>query len=91
MRLALLIMGLVLSSASFAQGKALHDAVCLECHASLGGGNPHQLYQRDDRNVKNLAALEKRVAYCMIAADVSWDKAQQQAVVTYLREQFYPF
>lgn len=91
MKAVLLILGLVISSASLADGKALHDAACLQCHASLGGGDAFKLYQRSDRKVKTLAGLEKRVAYCMTAADVSWDKTQQQMVVEYLREQFYHF
>lgn len=87
----LLFASLVFSSAAMAQGQALHDAACLQCHASLGGGNPNQLYQRADRKVKSLAELEKRVAFCMKAADVSWNKTQQQAVVQYLRSEFYRF
>jgi len=88
---ALLLTSIVFSSAAQAQGQALHDAACLQCHASLGGGNPYQLYQRADRQVKNLSELEKRVAFCMKAADVNWNKAQQQAVVQYLRTEFYRF
>lgn len=74
-----------------AQGKALHDAACLQCHASLGGGDANQLYLREDRQVKSLDGLKKRVAFCTKAADVSWNKAQKQAVVEYLRQRFYDF
>lgn len=88
---ALLFMNVMFSSAAMAQGQALHDAACLQCHASLGGGNAYQLYQRTDRKVKSLAELEKRVAFCMKAADVNWTKSQQQAVVQYLRNEFYRF
>lgn len=91
MRLALLLTGLLFSTASLAQGKALHDTACLQCHASLGGSDPYQLYQRSDRKVKSLGGLRKRVKNCMLAADVNWDKAQQEAVVQYLRESFYRF
>lgn len=91
MRSALLLITLLASSAAMAQGKALHDAACLHCHASLGGGDPHQLYQRGDRKIKTLSALEKRVAYCTRAADVDWNEHQQQAVVDYLRQRFYDF
>lgn len=91
MRIWLLITGLLLSAASFADGKALHDAACLQCHASLGGGDPYQLYQRSERTVKSLDDLRKRVKHCMLAADVSWDKKQQEAVVQYLQSQFYRF
>lgn len=91
MRLALLILTMVCSSAALAQGKALHDAACLQCHASLGGGDANQLYLRDDRKVTSLTGLKKRVAYCAKAADVDWDKQQKQAVVEYLRQRFYKF
>lgn len=91
MRLVLLLMMIVASGAALAQGKALHDSACLQCHASLGGGDPNQLYTREDRTVKSLDGLKKRVAYCTKAADVSWDKSQQQAVVDYLRQRFYNF
>lgn len=72
-------------------GKQLHDAACLNCHASLTGGKPDQMYLRSDRKVKSLAGLQQRVAYCMQAADVNWNAAQQAAVVDYLRSQFYGF
>ena len=91
MRLVLMLVGLLISSAGSAQGKALHDAACLQCHASLGGGNPHQLYQRSDRKVKSLDGLKKWVENCMLAADVNWDKTQQADVVRYLQDSFYHF
>lgn len=74
-----------------ADGKQLHDEACLHCHASLTKGNANQIYSRADRKVKNLVDLEKRVKYCAIAADVDWTQQQQDAVVTYLRQQFYKF
>lgn len=91
MRYTVLFLSLLFSSATMAQGQALHDVACQQCHASLAGGNPNQLYQRADRKVKSLSELEKRVAFCMKAADVNWNKAQQQAVVEYLRDAFYRF
>ena len=91
MRLALLLVMIASSGVTLAQGKALHDSACLQCHASLGGGDPNQLYTRGDRTVKSLDGLKKRVAYCTKAADVNWDKSQQQAVVDYLRQRFYDF
>lgn len=87
----LLLIGLLASGATLAQGKVLHDAACLQCHASLGGGDPNQLYQRDDRKIKSLNGLKKRVAYCTRAADVDWNPTQQQAVVDYLQQRFYDF
>jgi mono/diheme cytochrome c family protein len=83
--------GLLLCSLVHANGKQLHDAGCLQCHASLGGGDAHQIYKRADKNIKSLAALEKRVSYCVKAADVSWNQQQQRAVVDYLNSTFYHF
>jgi mono/diheme cytochrome c family protein len=91
MKPALLLLSLLFSSAALAQGKALHDSACLQCHASLSNGNANQMYTRSDRKVKTLSQLEKRVAFCMKAADVNWSKAQQQAVIDYLRTEFYRF
>jgi hypothetical protein len=92
MRALLTVTVLLFSSVAMAQnGKALHDAACMECHGSLGGGDPHQLYQRSDRKVTSLQSLEKRVRYCMLAADVKWDSSQQKTVVDYLNQRFYKF
>lgn len=83
--------GLLLSSMVYADGKQLHDTACLQCHASLGGGDPYQLYSRTDKTVKSLAGLEKRVSYCVKAADVSWTDQQKRSVVDYLNSTFYHF
>lgn len=92
MRLLLTVLVIMFSSAASAQsGKALHDSACMECHASLAGGDPYQLYQRDDRKVRSLQDLETRLQHCMRAADVSWDRDQQKAVVDYLNSRFYRF
>lgn len=87
----LLLLGMMACVAVSAQGKALHDAACLQCHASLSGGNAYQLYQRSDRKVKTLEGLTKRVKSCALAADVSWNEAQREAVVRYLSDNFYRF
>lgn len=79
------------STTVLAQGKQLHDSSCLQCHASLTGGQPDLIYRRADRTVTSLDALGKRVADCMIAADVNWTAEQQQQVVDYLNRQFYKF
>lgn len=83
--------GLLLSSIVYADGKQLHDTACLQCHASLGGGDPYQLYSRADKTVKTLAGLEKRVSYCVRAADVTWTEKQKRSVVDYLNSTFYHF
>jgi mono/diheme cytochrome c family protein len=74
-----------------AQGKDLHEALCLQCHASLTGGKPTSLYTRADRKVTTLAGLEKRVKGCAIAADANWSDAERESVVKYLSTTFYSF
>lgn len=82
---------LSVSTILLADGKSLHDASCMQCHASLTGGDSNSLYSRGDRKVKSLAGLEKRVANCAIAADANWTPAQQQQVIDYLNSGFYHF
>ncbi|MCX4193580.1 hypothetical protein [Methylophaga sp. OBS1] len=92
MRLVLISLAFIFSGSATAQnGKALHDAACMECHASLGGGDPYQLYQREDRKVRSLQDLQSRLQFCIRAADVNWNKDQQKAVVDYLNSRFYRF
>lgn len=91
MRIIGLLLGFMVCAGVSAQGKALHDSACLQCHSSLSGGDPYQLYQRPDRKVKTLSALSQRVKNCALAADVSWSNSQREAVVQYLQDSFYHF
>lgn len=81
----------MLSPTVMAQGKDLHDAACLQCHASLTGGKPTSLYTRADRKVTTLAKLQQRVKGCAIAADANWSDAERESVVKYLSKTFYGF
>jgi len=91
-RVALITIGLLaLSPMVMAEGKVLHDAACLECHASLTGGKPTSIYTRADRKVTTLASLDQRVKGCAIAADANWSDAQRASVVKYLSTAFYGF
>lgn len=82
---------LVLSPLVMAQGKDLHNAACLQCHASLTGGKPTSLYTRADRKVTTLPSLQQRVKGCAIAADANWTDAERESVVEYLSKTFYRF
>lgn len=86
-----LICLLLASTMVLADGKALHDKSCMQCHASLTGGDANSLYSRSDRKVTSLAGLEKRVANCAIAADANWSVDQQKQVIDYLNSRFYRF
>lgn len=89
MRSLLALLFLSVSATALAQGKQLHDANCMQCHASLTGGQANSIYSRADKGVKTLDGLNKRVANCAIAADVNWTSEQQQQVVDYLNSEFY--
>ncbi|WP_417549662.1 hypothetical protein [Methylophaga sp.] len=91
MRYLVAMVFLSVSATALAQGKQLHDANCMQCHASLTDGQPNSIYSRADRGVKTLDGLGKRVANCAIAADVNWTATQQKQVVDYLNSQFYKF
>jgi len=91
MRFIGLLLGLMACAGVSAQGKALHDSACLQCHASLSGGDAYQLYQRPDRKVKTSQGLNKQVKNCALAADVSWSENERKAVVQYLKDSFYHF
>jgi len=82
---------LLISSQVLAQGKTLHDANCLQCHASLTGNKPNSLYSRTDHKIKTFAALVKQVSGCAVAADANWSETQREDVVNYLSETFYHF
>jgi hypothetical protein len=82
---------LVLSPLVMAQAKGLHDASCLQCHASLTGGKPTTLYTRADRKVKSLASLQQRVKGCAIAADANWSDSERTLVVNFLSAAYYHF
>ena len=86
-----LILLLCASQTVLAQGRALHDASCMQCHASLTGGKPDSLYTRSDRKITSLSGLEQRVGYCMQAADVNWTEAEKRMVIEHLNSQFYRF
>ena len=72
-------------------GKVLHDAACLQCHASLTADQPNSLYTRSDRKVESFVALQKRVKGCAVAADAKWSEQQRETVVHYLSTTFYHF
>ena len=82
---------LVLSPMVMAKGKDLHDAACLQCHASLTGGQPNSFYTRSDRKITTLAGLQRQVKGCAIAADADWSDAERESVVDYLSKTFYGF
>lgn len=90
-KIIMLISLTLISTAAMSQGKALHDSACLQCHASLMQGEPLAIYGQEGSKMTSLAKLEKQVAGCSVAADVTWSKQQQKQVVDYLANRFYNF
>jgi len=81
----------LISPLVLAQGQALHDESCLQCHASISGGDANSLYTRTNHKVTTFPALQKRVKGCAVAADANWSNEQRAMVVKYLSETFYKF
>ncbi len=82
---------LLMPNLVLAQGKALHDESCLQCHASITSGDANSIYTKADRKVTNFPALQKRVKGCAVAADANWSGKQRETVVQYLAKTFYRF
>jgi len=74
-----------------ANGKVLHDAACMQCHATLMGGNGNAIYNKPDSRITSFKRLQGQVAGCALAADVRWSSEEQRQVVNYLAKQFYSF
>jgi len=70
---------------SHAQGEALHDEKCTNCHKS-------EVYTREDRMVKTMMALEHQVNNCMKGpAKAEWTQPETTSVVEFLNDRYYKF
>jgi mono/diheme cytochrome c family protein len=88
----LLAIGLLLISPQvMADGKALHEQSCLQCHATLMADKASMIYTRSDRKVMRFQQLESRVESCGMAAGVHWQPEEYQQVIQYLATTFYQF
>lgn len=68
-----------------ANGKALyHEAKCTQCHSD-------DIFMHEDRKIKNLKELKKRIAWCSHQHDTSWFDDEVLDVVDYLNKHFYKF
>ena len=65
-----------------AEGKRLHDANCMGCHNT-------GIYTSDDRIVRSLDALKKRLGDCSHMANKEFSATQN--LIRYLNDQFYQF
>ncbi|MBT3504579.1 MAG: hypothetical protein HN475_02230 [Piscirickettsiaceae bacterium] len=92
MKKAFLAISLLLATPIvIAGGQGLHDAACMQCHATLMGGDANAIYTRNTRRVKDLNHLNGQVKGCALAAGVAWLPEEHQQVVDYLAKTFYRF
>ena len=85
----------VITANSFAadieNGRELHDANCINCHAQMLGGDGTAIYTREDRKMESFAALNKQVRRCRDSLGMPWPEDQILDVIHYLNESFYKY
>jgi mono/diheme cytochrome c family protein len=72
-------------------GKVLHDKTCIDCHASMVGGDGSKLYARADRKVRNAQQLAARISACNANTGAGWFPEDEAHVAAYLNQQYYKF
>ena len=80
-----------LATADIKNGKELHDANCISCHAAKMGGDGTGIYTRENRRIENYPALIKQVHRCRDSLGIPWPEDQVNDVVEYLNKNFYKF
>lgn len=66
------------------EGKALYENNCTKCHGT-------DVFTREDRGIKSLEGLNKRVKQCTFAAEVKWTDDDIKVVADYLDKNYYKF
>ncbi len=67
------------------QGENLHNDKCTSCHRD-------EVYTREDRMVRTMAALENQVSNCMTgAAKAEWTPSETSSVIEFLNDRYYKF
>ena len=66
------------------KGKTLHNENCLRCHNE-------SKYMSEDRKIKNIQQLRKRVSQCELMAEIAWFDEEIDDVIAYLNHAFYHF
>lgn len=73
-----------LSAELLTEGKEIHTSSCTKCHSS-------SVYTKEDRKVKTLDALTKRVAKCNINTTAGLDEEELTALTHFLNTSYYKF
>ncbi len=70
-------------------GEALHQQKCSSCH--FVGGDHTLLYKIENRKIKNYGRLKGQVSMCLQNLNIEWFPEEEQAVLTFLNDQYYHF
>ena len=92
--LSVLLLSCVFSlsqAANIERGRELHTENCIQCHASMYGGDGTTIYVREDRRIDSMAALVKQVKRCKNSMGLPWPKDQIDDLIAYLNKTFYHF
>lgn len=73
------------------RGRALHQENCIQCHATMYGGDGTTIYIREDRRIDSLAALTNQVKRCKNGLGLPWPDDQAKDLTSYLNSSFYHF
>ncbi|CAA6808110.1 MAG: Unknown protein [uncultured Sulfurovum sp.] len=66
------------------EGKDLHNDSCTKCHDS-------SVYTKEDRKIKNLDALNKRVEVCNTNTGAGLEEEELKDLTLFLNTQYYKF
>lgn len=73
-----------------AQGHALVDKDCHECHVRLFGDRD-AIYTRADRRVKTPAQLRAQVAFCNTQLATGYFPEEEEHIAAWLNQRYYQF
>lgn len=74
----------LIQAADLKNGEQLHNQHCIRCHQA-------NIYQRQDRIVKNLQHLRTQVQFCEVSNDLTWFDEEVNDVTEYLNVNYYLF
>ena len=85
-----LFLSLPAHSEDILNGKTLHQAKCVQCHAEKSGlGNADMIYLRTDRKVKDFAKLKSMVSMCNTELRLDLFPEDEADLVAHLNQNFY--
>ena len=78
-------------AADIERGRVLHSENCIQCHASMYGGDGSTIYVRDGHRIDSMPALIKQIKRCKNSLGLPWPEDQINDLVAYLNKTFYHF